>query len=704
MGRMWNGSGLPRAVAMVMAVLLTVGVVPSGGDAGDGSVLASTSDAPNVVVIMTDDQTMEQLGVMPTTESLIGAAGVSFTNFVVTESLCCPSRATYQTGQYAFHHGVLSNGGAFGGYQAFDASTALPVWLQGAGYRTIHLGKYLNGYGQEDPTEVPPGWDDWQGLVDPSYYDYRLNDNGTVVTYGNAPEDYSTDVLGSRAIEAINESAPGGPFYLNLALFAPHVEESDALSTAIPAPRHVGAFASEPLPRPPSFNEADVSDKPAHIRALSSLNRSTIDNITTRWRDRQEAMLAVDEMVGQVVAALDATGELDNTVVMFTSDNGFEEGQHRIETGKAQPYEESIHMPLLVRGPGFPAGTAFDGLAANIDLAPTIAGIAGAAPLIPVDGIDLDRLMTDPGAYADRAIGLELYEEHCYTGLRTASEVYVRYYTGEEELYDLASDPYELTSLHADPAHEARRLEMASSLAALIPNPPLCGPFANVNIGDVTVSEPRSGRAVSISVPVTMSDRTRETMTVPYRIEAGTADGNDAILGTGSLLIGRDAPSTTISVSIKSDKIPESTESLTVTLDPPASLPTGVTFGRTTAVVTILDRPSSSPNTVAVGDVRIWEGSQQYGYLPVTLAAAAAVDTTISYTVLSGTANSTDYSMRSGSVVIKAGKNSALLKFQTLGDYLREPDETFTVTLIAPGLTVERTTGTITILNDDVEA
>ncbi|MBA3260293.1 MAG: sulfatase-like hydrolase/transferase, partial [Gemmatimonadales bacterium] len=234
---------------------------------------------PNIVVIMTDDQTMESMSVMPQTLSLIGAAGVTFEKNVVTYALCCPSRATFFTGQYPHNHGVRSNGSPDGGHAKLDHSNTLPLWLQGAGYVTGHIGKYLNGYGKVDTLEIPPGWTEWYGGIGESaydYYGYLLNENGTVVPYGTTSEHYQSDVYTGKAVDFILRRAPdaalGVPFFLSVTYFAPHwgdpLEPGDPLlPTAVPAPRHKGRFAGEFLPSSPAFNEADISDKPASMRS-----------------------------------------------------------------------------------------------------------------------------------------------------------------------------------------------------------------------------------------------------------------------------------------------------------------------------------------------------------------------------------------------------------------------------------------------------
>src|SRR5439155_6954337 len=223
---------------------------------------------PNVVVIMTDDQDVASMRVIPNVQRLIAAQGVTFVNSFVNLSLCCPSRATFLTGQYAHNHGVLSNALPAGGYQKLDHSHTLPVWLQRAGYATVHIGKYLNSYGLNmDQRTIPPGWSEWYGALDPStynYLDFSLNENGKIVHYGRNPTTYQTDVYTQKALDIIKRRAPSSqPFFLWVAYLAPH-----NIPGPVPAPRHAGRFKNEPLPTPPSFNEQDVSDKPAAIRKL----------------------------------------------------------------------------------------------------------------------------------------------------------------------------------------------------------------------------------------------------------------------------------------------------------------------------------------------------------------------------------------------------------------------------------------------------
>ena len=437
---------------------------------------------PNIVVLMTDDQTLESMRVMNRTNSLIGGKGATFTRSFVNYSLCCPSRATLFTGQYAHNHGVLGNGPPAGGYGRLDRSNWLPVWLQGAGYRTMHVGKFLNGYGRLAPTEVPTGWSDWHGTVDPSTYrfwGYTINENGTLRTYGTTarePELYSTDFFARRANELITSAAPSDqPFFLSVAFLAPHSggpnddDDPRNQATPSPAPRHLNVFASEPLPASASFNEADMTDKPLAMQRRRPIGVPRANAIQEGYRQRLESLLAVDEAVESILGTLFTTGEIRDTLVLFTSDNGFFHGEHRVPGGKLLPYEPSIKLPLLMRGPGVPRGETPSQLVTNADLAPTILDAADARPGRTQDGRSLFGLFKDPGVQWGRELLLEGGSNAglTYTGLRNYRWKYIEHTTGEVEMYDLTSDPDELTSLHADPALTPVRSAMAARLAAL---------------------------------------------------------------------------------------------------------------------------------------------------------------------------------------------------------------------------------------------
>jgi len=468
---------LPVLILCAVAALLPVVPRASGPTAADA---AGPSPRPNVVVLMTDDQTLQSMRAMPRTKALLGTEGARFANAFVSNPRCCPSRATFLTGQYSHNHGVLTNGPPIGGWQRLrGTSNWLPTWLRDAGYRTVHVGKFLNHYGRDDPYEVPPGWDEWYATVDPTtyrYYGYTVNENGTLRTYGRDqdPRFYSTDFTGRRSAQIVERLAPAAqPFFLSVAFLAPHTggprELGDPLvGTPAVAPRHRGLFAAEPLPRPASFNEADVSDKPAPMRR-SRLGARAVSEIEQMYRQRLESLVAVDEAVERIVATLRASGELDRTLIVFTSDNGYMAGEHRLPHGKAKAYEAALRVPLMMRGPGIPAGVRPTQLVTNADLAPTILATARATAGRAQDGRSLLPFARDPGVGRDRPLLVEIAKGHGMrtTAIRTPRWLYAEHRGGARELYDMASDPLQLQSLHAVPALTGVRSMLARRLDAL---------------------------------------------------------------------------------------------------------------------------------------------------------------------------------------------------------------------------------------------
>ena len=419
----------------VMAAL-AAGIVAIAGLAGDAQ-SASPASRPNVVVLMTDDQTVESMRVMPNVRTLLANEGVTFDNSFVSYSLCCPSRATFLTGQYAHNHGVWGNAAPNGGYYKLDSTNTLPVWLQRAGYQTIHLGKYLNGYGTRSKTEIPPGWGEWYGTPDPStyrYLGYEFNENGKLVTYPNTAANYKTDIEAQKAVDIIARQAlDPRPFFLWVAFLAPHSggprdpDDPSGQATPSPAPRHRNLFSTQPLPIPPSFNELDVSDKPAGIRNRPLMSAAKIAAVRENYQQRLESLLAVDEAVGQIVNRLAAIGELDKTYIIFTSDNGFFHGEHRVPNGKVLVYEPSIRVPLIMRGPNIPAGQHRSQFVANIDLAPTIVG-ANRCTARPDHGRpSLLPFARDPLLYSGRDL---LLETPTYAAIRSPNWLYTQYASG----------------------------------------------------------------------------------------------------------------------------------------------------------------------------------------------------------------------------------------------------------------------------------
>ncbi len=463
-------------MALVAATVSAAAVAVVGKPPAPGLDRASAAQArPNVVVIMTDDQARESMKVMKHVKSLIGAKGAAFQRFFVNYSLCCPSRATFLTGQYMHNHHVLGNGWPSGGYDRFQAmrgNNNLAVWLQHAGYYTALIGKNLNGYGKR--LTIPPGWSEWQAATgaDQDVYHYTMNENGRSVFYGRDPSDFKQDVVTRKAVALINRRAPQPrPFFLWLTYTAPHWgglpdpnPPQDCRMTATPAPRHAHAFDSEPLPRPPNFNEADVSDKPAAMRKHPLLGPGQIADVQRMYRCQLESLLSVDEGVQKVVAALRANGELSRTFVVYTSDNGFFNGAHRLPREKQRIYEESIRVPLMIRGPGVPQGEKVIRVTVNADLAPTIAHVASATAGLQMDGRSLIPLIRNPELGRRRGV---LIEEPTFKAIRTERFMYAEHSTGEKELYDLKRDPYELRSLDRSAAYARARSRLAARLQKL---------------------------------------------------------------------------------------------------------------------------------------------------------------------------------------------------------------------------------------------
>lgn len=445
-------------------------------------------DVPNLVVIVTDDQTARQFSqrTMPATHRLLVGEGVNFTDAIVTTPLCCPSRASFLTGQYTHNNGVVSNTYL----KLRDKSNVLPAWLRRGGYRTAHVGKYLNNYAKslDDPAGVPPGWDEWFTVLEPERYgDYSISDNGKVVKHGWNPRDHLTRVLNDRAVELVDQLAKRTePFYLQVDHYAPHAGKGNSgggcPGGAAPERRDRGRFPDQRPPAERSF-DGPVADKASFIRALPKIERREIERIHARWRCALEALVGVDRGIDRLVTALRRAGELDDTAIVFTSDNGSYFGEHRIAAGKHFPYEEGIRVPLVIRPPrGLAAapGTRSSAPVANIDLAPTLLELASAQPCIGagrcrvLDGRSLVPLLGDSAAAwpARRPLLIELdlppsnsgeWARPCrYRAVRMTGHIYIHYTSGgapgrrcekidEEEHYALADDPQQTRNRVADP-------------------------------------------------------------------------------------------------------------------------------------------------------------------------------------------------------------------------------------------------------------
>ena len=386
----------------------------------------------NIVVIMTDDQNIDSLPVMRKLMTFPEGSWVNFTNAFANNSLCCPARATVLTGQYSHVTGVTDNEN---GENLNDTNT-LPVWLDHAGYQTGLIGKYLNNYPWDKGTGyVPPGWDLFQ-----------------------VPTKVGVDKLTELAVDFINNS--NSPFFLYLAYHAPH-------NPARTLRRYANADVYLP-PDPPNFNEADISDKPQWVRDLEPLSQSTIDAWHAERLASQRALLGVDDGLQRIVEALKAKGQLDNTMIIFMSDQGFSWGSHR-RIGKHCAYEECSKFPLLIRYPGLTGNRDESRLVSNVDLAATIAEYAGVTPELPQDGRSLIRLITNTATDWKEEVLLERIGtgEFAFYGIRVPGWKYVEYVKGDKELYDLNTDPYELQNLANEPEYQAKQTELAQRLKTL---------------------------------------------------------------------------------------------------------------------------------------------------------------------------------------------------------------------------------------------
>jgi N-acetylglucosamine-6-sulfatase len=572
-----------RVAGAVLAACFVVGLglasVAASAHGGSAGTTAAVQKRPNVIVIETDDQTVESMRVMSNVQRLLAAQGTTFDNSFASFPLCCPSRATLLTGQYAHNHTVMGNSPPQGGYQKLDHSNTLAVWLQRAGYYTAHVGKYLNGYGGGGTAlQVPPGWSEWHGATSLPYLGFTVNEGGRLVTFPATPANYQTDVWARKGADLIRRRAPSSqPFFMWFAVFAPHSggprdpddpaagagrrgapRRAQAIATPSPAARHRNAFASQALPTPPSFNEADVSDKPLAVRNRPLLTPARIAAVREAYQQRLESLLAVDEAVASLVETLRATGELANTLIIFTSDNGFFHGEHRVANGKVLLYEPSIRVPLLVRGPGVPKGVHRSQLVANVDLAATILDAAHAAADRRLDGRTLFPLLRDGGKEYGRDLLIENGPggANHFEAIRSRHFLYAEYANGERELYDLARDPDELQSLHNDPRYAAIRTELARRLAHL----QRCkGSGCNVRPDGVfTVRSRKVERSGCLRAPLTLrvfgapavrsvvftlnGRRVASDSRRPFRVRPGRVLARARVTATGDRLFTLDAP------------------------------------------------------------------------------------------------------------------------------------------------------------------
>jgi arylsulfatase A-like enzyme len=435
---------------------------------------------PNVLLITTDDQALTDLRWMPKTRHWLAEQGITFTHMLSPHPLCCPARAEIVTGQFAQNSGVHTNAGPYGGLGALeDPDNTLAWWLQKDHYQTAMVGKYLNGY--RVATGVPRGWDHWNAATHNGfgYYDYVLYNDGRPRFYGHGKDsNNSSTVIAADTTRLIHDYAEDErPFFIWSSYFAPHGLCGDTGGCANPPEASAQYANSYPDAVPPStagpgYNEADVSDKPHVIRHQQLMDDGAVRYL---FLQRIRALASVDDGIDQTMRALEETGELDNTLILFTSDNGYLLGEHRY-LGKVLPYEEALEVPLLLRGPGLPQGVSRDQTATTVDLAPTILDAAGARAGRVEDGRSLLPFAADPTRQrlddtiliqAGGSPDAQVPQPWMYRGVRTDRYTYVEWAGGFTELYDRDADPFQLDNIAGASAYARVQDELSARVAAL---------------------------------------------------------------------------------------------------------------------------------------------------------------------------------------------------------------------------------------------
>jgi N-acetylglucosamine-6-sulfatase len=469
-----------------VSVALLAGLAGARASSAAVHPAGATAAPPNIVFVLTDDLSWNLVRYLPQVRGL-QSQGTTFNDYVVTDSLCCPSRSSIFTGRFPHDTGVFTNGGSDGGFDYFhghgEEGQTFATALRARGYRTAMMGKYLNGYqpanaqGGTEPY-VPPGWTEWDvaGNGYPEFA-YNLNENHTVVHYGTRPADYLTDVLAGKGAAFISGAARAHtPFMLEVATFAPHAPST-------PAPRDANDFPGLTAPRGPAFDTLPTGAPPwlAGRTPLTAAEKQTID---TNFRKRAQSVQAVDDLIATLRSALAAAGVADDTYLVFSSDNGYHMGEYRLNPGKMTAFDSDIRVPLVVAGPGVPAGRVSGAAVANIDLAPTFEQIAGASVPATVDGHGLLPLLR--GGSAGNWRTANLVEHHgpdtlagdpdlpavnsgnppSYEALHTGGYTYVEYADGSREYYDLTRDPAQLHNI-AGSLRPARLAQLHAALGRL---------------------------------------------------------------------------------------------------------------------------------------------------------------------------------------------------------------------------------------------
>lgn len=495
----------PR-MSLRVAVLATALAVASCSSSSKSSTSTSTTPPtavqtptapPNIVFILTDDLSWNLINKKFAPHiTALEQQGETFDHYFVADSLCCPSRSTIFTGLFPHDTKVATNLPPDGGFQKFQSehldTKTYAVALQSAGYQTSMLGKYLNGYGDplnHQTAPVPPGWSDWHVSNSTGYaeFNFAMNDNGTFNTY-KGRLNYGVDVLNSDTQTFIKKSA-ATPFAIEVATFAPHQPYT-------PAPRNANDFPGLTEPRDPSFNTNNVNP-PGWLGQRKALGPKQVATIDASYRKRAQAVESVDKLLADTEATLAAEHLSDNTYIVFSSDNGYHLGQHRLARGKQTAFDTDIRVPLIVAGPGIPHGRVVTQVAQNVDLYPTFVQLAGGTPGPSIEGHSLVPLL-HPATSEPRWRTVALVEHHggnndpadpdfegggsnptTYDAIRISAKqlpdfsgpveaVYVEYDDRQHELeyYDLKADPHEQTNI-ANQLTSAERSELHKILAGL---------------------------------------------------------------------------------------------------------------------------------------------------------------------------------------------------------------------------------------------
>lgn len=433
---------------------------------------------PNVLMVTVDDLAVADMPYLPRVRRLMQKGGVTFADALAPSPICVPARASLLTGQYAHNHGAVNISGPDGGYPAFAGQDTIATALQGAGYDTLFTGKYLNGYGRDGKLDIPPGWTDWRATVDPSSYRFfspRLDINSRLVR----SKGYTTDVMTRQARRMIGNERDGRPWFAWVNYVAPHVggpvgegdpkrvyagTRAGRLKTTVPAREDRGRYRKVSLPlAPSSFPDGDASvpaQAPANSRRFGARERTAL---TTVYQRRIEAARGLDRAMDSLFGFLRQNGQLDRTLVIFSSDNGYAIGPHNLN-GKLMHYDESVRIPVYMRGPGLPRGVSVPTAITNPDLAATILAAAGVDSPRPLDGVDILPWIGAPAQV--RVVPIEAWglrtRRQIYQGVRVGAWTYVAYRDGSAELYDRTRDPYEIHNLADDPAYADVRAGLSS--------------------------------------------------------------------------------------------------------------------------------------------------------------------------------------------------------------------------------------------------